>query len=68
MVSADFLLLVCCPQCRLRGLGQPSYDLLLEQSLTNAVHDAGVQKCTLQVRNYAHNCVYKVLLVMHHYH
>lgn len=52
--TADHLLLVFCSCCRLRGLGQPSYDLLFEQSSTNTVHDPGVQKCTLQVRNYVH--------------
>lgn len=67
MISADFLLLVSCPHCRLCGLGQPSYDLLLEQSFTNAVHDPWVQKCTLQVRNNTQKCMYKVLLVMHNY-
>lgn len=46
------LCLVVCPHCRLRGLGQPSYDLLFKQSSTNTVHDPGVQKCTLQVRSY----------------
>lgn len=64
MISADFSTTT---QFRLRWLGQPSYDLLLEQSLTNFVHDAGVQKCTLQVRNYTQNCVHKVLLVIHHH-
>lgn len=38
---------------RIRGPGQPSYDLLLEQSSTNAVYDPGVQKCTLQVSDRA---------------
>lgn len=57
-VRADFLVLVSCPLCRLRGLGQPSYDLLLEQSSANAVHDPGVQKCTLQVSNYAQKCLW----------
>lgn len=35
---------------RLRRLGQPSYDLLPEQPLADAVYDPRVQKCTLQVR------------------
>lgn len=58
------------PQCRLCGLGQSSYDLLFEQSSTNAVHDPGVQKCALQVRKlaevllkfYLQSTTFKILL------
>ena len=49
---ADLWLPISCPCIRLCGLGQPGYDLLLEQSSTDTVHDSGVQKRTVQVRNY----------------
>lgn len=46
------LYLISCPTHRLCGPGEPSYDLLFEQSSSNTVYDPRVQKCTLQVSNY----------------